>query len=47
MQEKVRNFDNKAFIKFKFQELLKTASNGKNGEYTEDNIKKINAINFN
>jgi len=39
----VRSFENKQYIKFKFQELLK---NGKTAEYSEENIRKINSINF-
>lgn len=40
----VKSFDNKQYIKFKFQELLRNG--GKNVEYSEENIKKINSINF-
>ena len=40
----VKSFDNKQYIKFKFQELLRNG--GKTAEYSEENIKKINSINF-
>jgi hypothetical protein len=43
LDKAVRCFDNKQYIKFKFQELLK---NGKTAEYSEENIRKINSINF-
>lgn len=40
LDKAVRSFDNKHYIKFKFQELL--PKNGKTAEYSEENIKKIN-----
>jgi hypothetical protein len=43
LDKAVRTFDNRQYIKFKFQELLK---NGKTAEYSEENIRKINSINF-